>query len=230
MLTNTRIPTIGPHGRDTRAEATRKRLVDAGRKAFAGKPAAQVHLKNDILLPAGVSVGSFYHQFRDKTDLLLAILEQDSRALQEMFNAVHTPNETRSPEAVAYDCYALLFDIADAFPALFRLQLLRGDKVDPRIEEFLKRDRRAWQRSRAADYQRIARVHGIELDAEFAAELIGMLTSGALQRYLSTPTTERSKLRERLLPGLVQLTLNGLPGLQQNASPRDEAEKRSTGA
>lgn len=62
-------------------ERTRKRLLDAGRRAFARAGPGGANLKEDILVPAGVSVGSFYHQFRDKTELFVAVLEEP-RALR----------------------------------------------------------------------------------------------------------------------------------------------------
>ena len=68
-----------PNGRRTAQRArTRSRLLEYGRRAFARRGHAGTNLKDDILLPAGVSVGSFYHQFRDKTDLLLEVLAKEN--------------------------------------------------------------------------------------------------------------------------------------------------------
>ena len=57
---------------------TRQRILDAARIAFAAKGHDAVNLRSDILEPAGVRVGSFYHQFTDKTALLVELLRDAS--------------------------------------------------------------------------------------------------------------------------------------------------------
>ncbi len=89
-----------------RAAETRQRLLAAGRSAFARKGLAGVNLKRDLLEPAGISVGSFYHQFKDKTELLLAILAEHSAAQRERFSEVHRPAAGRSGEDLARDSTA----------------------------------------------------------------------------------------------------------------------------
>ena len=198
-----------------RAEGTRRKLLEAGRVAFARKGLAAVHLKRDILEPAGVSVGSFYHQFKDKSDLLAAILAEHSQALRARLREVHRPDTERTGEEVAFQSYSLLFDVADEHPDGMRI-LLREREDDPRIRAFIEEDRARWRHSLARDYARIAQARGFELEAELAAELIGLLAHGAIQHYLSLPRAERAKARERLIGGLVRLTLRGLPGLTPN--------------
>ena len=46
-----------------------------------------------------------------------------------------------------------------------------------------------------------------------AAELTSVLTNGALAHYLGLPEQQRAEARERLINGLVQFTLGGLPAL-----------------
>lgn len=195
-----------------RAEATRARLLGAGREAFSRKPLLAVKLRKDILEPARVSVGSFYHQFKDKGDLLVAILEEHSETMRRQFSELHRPSLTRSPDIIARESYSLVFDMVDQHTDIVRI-LMHGND-DPRIARFNARNRVRWHDSRKADYQRLAAVHRIEFDVDFAAELIGMLADGAIRHYLAIPAHERAKVRERLISGLVQLTLHGLPGLK----------------
>jgi AcrR family transcriptional regulator len=62
--------------RQARAAETRRRLLEAGSEAFAAKGFDGVNLVEDVLEPAGISIGSFYHQFADKTELLREILAE----------------------------------------------------------------------------------------------------------------------------------------------------------
>jgi AcrR family transcriptional regulator len=196
-----------------RAGETRRRLLEQGAAAFARKGLAAVNLKRDILEPAGVSVGSFYHQFKDKSDLLVAILEQHAEAQRARFREVHRPDGARSGEEIARASYALVFDLADQHPHAMQIQLRERQESDPHIREFIERDRQRWQRSLTDDYQRIAEARGFEFEGELAAELIAALTHGVLEHYLAMPSADRPKARERLIDGLVRLTLRGLPGL-----------------
>ena len=196
-----------------RAEETRYRLLAAGRDAFARKGLAAVNLKKDVLDPAGISVGSFYHQFKDKRELLIAILEEHSAATRARFSEVHSPDGDRGPEQIARDSWTLLFDMADLYTEETRIQLREREASDPGIRAFIEQDRLRWQRSLTADYTRIAEAHGLDLEVELAAELVTFLTDGVLHHYVTIPRAERAKARERLLDGLVRLTLRGLPGL-----------------
>lgn len=201
-----------------RAAKTRARLLQAGRKAFGRKPLGAVKLKKDILEPAGVAVGSFYHQFKDKGDLLVAILEEHSDALRRRFRELHRPDESRSPDVIARESYALVFEMVDHNEDIFRILLRDDAEMDPRIALFNKHDRVRWHTSRKADYERIAEAAGVDIDADFAAALVGMLADGAIRYYLALPKRRRREARERLIMGLVKLTLRGLSGLE--ASPR----------
>src|SRR5262245_24005929 len=82
-------------------QRTRRRLLQVGRRAFARKGHAGTNLREDILVPARVSVGSFYHQFRDKTDLFLAILDEHSQTFRGMIHEVHLSRELAGPAALA---------------------------------------------------------------------------------------------------------------------------------
>ncbi len=213
---------------DRRAERTRARLLRAGARAFGEKGLAAVHLKRDILEPAGVSVGSFYHQFADKTELLLVILSEQSELQRRKFSEVHRPEADRTGEQIARNSYSLVFDLADAFPDTFRIQLRQRADEDSRIRQFIEHDRLAWRRSLAADYERLNQAFAWNMEVELAAELVAMLTLGAVEQYLMLPAVERPKARARILDGLVQFTLRGLPGLSGNAQQAEMHPPKET--
>src|SRR5215813_5824106 len=97
---------------DSRAR-TRGRLLAVARRAFARKGLAGTNLKEDILVPARVSVGSFYHQFRDKTDLFVAVLEEHSATFRAMIHAAHVRGETSDAAEAARHSYDTVFRIAE---------------------------------------------------------------------------------------------------------------------
>ena len=71
--------------RQARSAETRRKLLDAGFEAFAAKGHDGVNLVEDVLEPAGISIGSFYHQFADKTELL----PRDTRRGRDAASSVH---------------------------------------------------------------------------------------------------------------------------------------------
>lgn len=195
------------------AEATRKRLLEAGRRAFARRGLTGTNLKQDILEPAGVAVGSFYYQFPNKTDLLLAILEEDSLDLQTALQRAQEPRPGRSLVDITRDSYAATFDVVERHADTMRILFRESAIDDPRVQSFANQERKRWIEILTRNFQRIAASDRETPQISLAAELISMLTSGALAHYLGLPEQERVTARERLVDGLVRLTLGGIPAL-----------------
>lgn len=65
-----------------RSTATRRRILDAARELFATRGWAPTSV-DEVVRAAGVTKGALYHHFRDKTDLLRAVYEeQEQRSIE----------------------------------------------------------------------------------------------------------------------------------------------------
>jgi AcrR family transcriptional regulator len=217
-----------PVARQPRAERTRKRLLEAGRRAFAARGLAAANLREDILAPSGISVGSFYHRYRDKTELLVDILQLHADDFRARVREVHRPRPGRTPEHIARDAYTLIFDVADRDADILRIRMRERDCADPRVRQQLESDRRAWIRSMADDFERIPGTRATAAQIELVAELVVTLAVGAIGGWLELADEERTAARDRLLEGLVVFTLGGaiaLLGEPSSSSPPQKSRE-----
>lgn len=111
--------------RSEKVEETRRKLIQAARKAFAEKGYAAASM-DDITASVGLTRGALYHTFGDKKGLLMAVVEQIDT---EMASRAHTlAGEAGSlwdglvTEGVAYIGMALN-------PEVQRIVLLDGPAV-----------------------------------------------------------------------------------------------------
>lgn len=119
------------------AAETRQRLIDHARVAFAAKGHDNVSLQRDVLKPAGISNGSFYHQFQDKTDLLVAVLE-DSRDRGRAFVESALPDSPDTPRADRIkQRMELWLTLLEQGEDLFRIQLRERDNSDERVRNLV---------------------------------------------------------------------------------------------
>lgn len=206
-----------------RALETRQRLLGAGRKAFAGKGLAGTNLKSDILEPAGVSVGSFYHQFPDKTELLLSILFEHSETFRTRLREIHRPRPGRSLERLVRDSYELVFSEAEANADILHIQLRERHSGSARVREFLRKDRERWIASLSEDFALIEEAAGLPPFAQGAAELIVSLAHGAIANWLEIPKADRARSRARLVDNLVRFSLGGMSALLEHTRSEDVA-------
>jgi AcrR family transcriptional regulator len=203
-----------PRRRD--AEQTRSQLLKAGRRAFSRRGLAGTSLTEDILAPAGVSPGSFYHQFDDKADLLIALLEEHAGAFRTRLSELLVPGPGTDFEEIARRAYEFVFDVADEEGELLRIQHYERRSADARVARYLARNLEQWVQVLSDACERLSPTLPRKIDERLAGELIVKLGLVVVDDYLDLPRAKRPAARERLLDGLVRFSVAGLPGLTRD--------------
>ena len=197
---------------------TRARLLVAAREAFAEHGHDGVNLKADILDPAGVSVGSFYHQFSDKTDLLVTLLDEATDSWRAGVIGDDVVVRGDGLEAGLRAAFTRFVAGLEDNEDLWRIQLRERTSADPRIRERIRRGRAAWRRELVDRF----RLHQDLPDgyAGRAADLLIMLSVGLATAYLDRPRRQRSAAARREL--VEDATAFAAGGLNQLASSDEE--------
>ena len=212
-----------------RADDTRRRLLVQARAAFAAKGHDAVSVQRDVLEPSGVSNGSFYHQFSDKTDLLVAVLEEAVDTARFVLHQSITTAPVDDPTQRSRRAFETWFAMVDGAEDLFRIQVRERDNADPRVRTLLQALRQRWITTIAATLRE--RTGTGNVDTDLAARLIASLTYGVLIDYLDTPADERAALRATLIDALPRFVTGGItaldaPDLPSPNDPLHTTEKR----
>lgn len=168
-----------------RSEETRSKIIASAVRLFSarGYNAASV---DDICADAGISKGAFYHHFKSKQELFLALLDQ---WLKTIDNAIEAASDKTAPET--------FMQIAEAFPYIFETA---GEGLPMFLEFWLQasRDEKVWQAS-VAPYRRYHRYFTslikkgvnegsfVEVNPELTARMIISTAMGMLLQSLMDP-------------------------------------------
>lgn len=199
-----------------RAAATRARLVATARAAFAARGYDGTNLVGDVLEPAGVSAGSFYHQFRSKSDLYAAVVADAAAGWEAPLESLAEAHDVDDLREAALETFRAIFAVVDAHEDLVRMQMRDRDHPDPMVCKPLRALRAGWVATVARLYERLA------ADPAAAAEMTVALTTGAIAIYLDTPADERRATGRRLVRNLTTFTLGGMAALNQRADDEPE--------
>ena len=168
-----------------RSEETRSKILGAAIKLFStrGFNSASV---DDICRDAGISKGAFYHHFKSKQALFLALLDG---WLQTIDNAIEASKDKTVPET--------FMQITEAFPYIFETA---GEGLPMFLEFWMQasRDEKIWQ-ARIAPYRRYQKHFTqlikkgvdegsfVEVDPELTSRMIISTAMGLLLQSLLDP-------------------------------------------
>jgi AcrR family transcriptional regulator len=205
MSTTTPHRTTAPSVRQARSQETRARIVASGREAFARLGHDAVNLADDVLRPAGVSVGSFYHQFADKTELLVAILRESADDRRSMI----LDGAAGADLAVAVEtALRRLFDSLDRDETSWRLQLDARASANSQVRRLGMEGRERWI-SLLGDHL-AGWGHTTATERRQAATLLVGFSTGLALVYLDMPPAARRRQRRTLVEGAIAFALPGV--------------------
>ena len=192
-----------PSPSPNRAQQTRTALIEQGIRAFGELGHDRVNLVADILEPAGVNPGSFYFQFADKTDLLLAVLDE---AGTRRAATILAPMEGSAEDIIA-TIMGRFFDSIDDEDHLWAIQSRERSSAEPRIRDLILQARVEWIEGITSAI--VTHTNMPEEDARRVAEMIVVFGVGLVAFYLDLSPDERAQRRDRLHDAATQFVVTG---------------------
>lgn len=195
--------------RATRSPETRQRLLDFGLLAFTDKGSLGVNLVEDVLRPAGISIGSFYYQFRDKTEMLCEVLERAIECRHLVVTEIfETTNSENSFQQSIHSAVEVLFNSFDNVQHGWQMQIRESTHEDSTVRRIIAKGRSRWTTEIATFVERNLKIE--ESQSIFRAEQAVIYGTGLAKYYLELPSTTRKKRRAELIENGTQFLVAGL--------------------
>jgi AcrR family transcriptional regulator len=147
------------------SESTRAALMGVARRLFGERGYAGTATE-DIVAGAGVTRGALYHQFKDKRDLFIAVLDQIQLEVLGRLGAAAAQHPTASPLQQLRRAFQMYLDITME-PEVQRIVLLDGRSV------------LGW-----GEWQRMEEAHGLPV---VVGALEAAMAAGEIERQPAEP-------------------------------------------
>ena len=121
-----------------------------------------------MLEPAKARLEVFDHQFTDKTELLIVLLDEVLAPAGVSIDDVEHPADPWTPPNVAVDAYDRLLAMVDDHEDLVRIQLREASHPDPLVRKPLAGIGKMWITSLSSSFQRLSS-DAVAFDADMAA-------------------------------------------------------------
>lgn len=193
-----------------RALATRARIIDQAAVAFARDGYDAASLTGDILEPAGVSVGSFYHQFDNKLDVLFALLTERQQTLVDDLEQVRIASDSLDLAGRVTALLTHMLDHLDRQPELYLIQLRERWNPDPQVRAAVFDGWAPWRQT--LDHVADGLLDDTSKRAA-AMRMLGTVVVPTLGLYLDAGDAGRQSWREDQLAETVTFCVGGLQAL-----------------
>ena len=181
------------------------------RRAFAERGFEATNLTEHILTPAGVSVGSFYHQFTNKREVLLEIFEA---TITERHAGIRSQMAMSQLDSFA-DSYrwivGVLIDDVERDPDVWRIQWREHESPDPEIRRMALVGVDGW--SEIAVRMLDPFYPGEHVNKLAAAQMCVFLASGLIREYSHFEPAVQQERRTALLDACVMFAVAGVDRL-----------------
>ena len=194
-----------------RARRTREKILAQARRAFAERGFEATNLTEHILTPAGVSVGSFYHQFTNKREVLLEIF---NATISERHAGIREQMATLQAESFA-ECYRwivdALIDDVERNPDVWRIQWREHESPDPEIRRMALVGVDGWAETAIGLIEPF--YPGERANKLAAAQMGVFLASGLIREYSHFEPEEQRARRGALVDACVAFAAAGVDRL-----------------
>ena len=181
------------------------------RRAFAERGFEATNLTEHILTPAGVSVGSFYHQFTNKREVLLEIFEATISARHAGIRERIAGLKMESFADSYREIVGALLDDVERNPDVWRIQWREHESPDPEIRRTALVGVDGW--SGIAVRLIDPFYAGSQADKLAAAQMCVFLASGMIREYSHFDPDVQQQRRAALLDTCVVFAVAGVDRL-----------------
>ena len=198
-----------------RGEYTRLCLLQAARALIIEKGYEGVSVK-ELTQRAGVSIGSFYHHFKDKEDLLVQAIDEDSLVLRQFLREMRTLPADLSMEERSLRASRMLVGFIEKHFSV-AIHFFAGlEKLPPKAREIIQEDLRRYREEMMHDLESAVEIGLMQpFDTKLASEAI----YGALVQLLLVCFRDPKIDREAIIQAMALTSVGILRAMSGTMTP-----------
>jgi AcrR family transcriptional regulator len=205
--------------REAQGAATRERILEAARATLA-EHGPDGFTTRGVAQRAGVSHGMVHYHFKDKRDLILALLVQARRdwiqPLEELVDGPG-PGVDRMRAVIAWMAQPATADVMRIHMSIYVFAL-----SDEQVRERYAAEYARWRAPFVTLYRQLGRELGIEgLDAKSVGEAFASAADGLVQQQVIDPGLPTARMLRRLFEAtMAQAPMDGPTPRRSQSRPR----------